>query len=322
MINREILKTLLPVTDEEQAILDGRRDVDRSLYSDENNGVVNSRKLLSEGKLIAIRPHTRFVHFPAHTHDYVEVVYMCQGSTVHTVNGNRIVLNEGELLFMSQGAVQEIEAAGGNDIAVNFIILPQFFDKSLAMLGNEDTPLKDFLIACLSENTEGGFLHFRVSEVYPVQNLVENLLYTLIADMPNKRQINQMTMGLLILELLNHTDKLADGDNSPIIHVMRYIEEHYQNGSLTELADAMHYDFAWLSREIKRRTGKTYTELLQEKRLSQAAYYLTNTDMKVDAVSLAVGYENISYFHRLFAGRYGTSPKKYRSANKDTFSVI
>jgi AraC-like DNA-binding protein len=68
-----------------------------------------------------------------------------------------------------------------------------------------------------------------------------------------------------------------------------------------------------MSREIKKRTGKTYTELVQAKRLSQAAYLLTHTAMSVMDVGLAVGYENMSYFHRIFQKRYGMTPRKYRT---------
>ena len=54
----------------------------------------------------------------------------------------------------------------------------------------------------------------------------------------------------------------------------RYIEEHYREGSLSELAEELHYDFYTLSRMIRRLTGKNYTELVQNKRLTQAAYLL------------------------------------------------
>lgn len=315
MINREILKYLIPVTDEEQEILDGKKCVDKNLYMNNENNIINSKKLLDEGKLITIRPHTRFVHFPKHTHDYVEVVYMCTGSSTHIVNNTKVVLNEGELLFMSQNATQEILEVGGNDIAVNFIILPQFFDKALVMLGEEETPLRRFIIDCLNGNSSSnGYLHFKVADVLPIQNLIENLLYTLVSDTPNKRQINQTTMGLLFLQLLNHTDKISyeNDNNAVILEVMRYIEENYRNSSLTAISSYLHYDFTWLSREIKRKTGKTYTELLQEKRLSQAAFLLKNTKMNISDIAVSVGYENISYFHRLFSRRYGVSPKKYR----------
>lgn len=315
MINREILKYLIPVTDEEQEILNGKKSVDKNLYMNNGSNIINSKKLLDEGKLITIRPHTRFVHFPKHTHDYVEVVYMCTGSSTHIVNNTKVVLNEGDLLFMSQNATQEILEVGGNDIAVNFIILPQFFDKTLVMLGEEETPLRRFIIDCLNGNSSSnGYLHFKVADVLPIQNLIENLLYTLVSDTPNKRQINQTTMGLLFLQLLNHTDRIfyKNDDNAVILEVMRYIEENYQNSSLTDISNYLHYDFTWLSREIKRKTGKTYTELLQEKRLSQAAFLLKNTKMNISDIAVAVGYENISYFHRLFSKQFGASPKKYR----------
>ena len=48
------------------------------------------------------------------------------------------------------------------------------------------------------------------------------------------------------------------------------------------------------------------------KRLSQAAWLLRNTDQRVDDIALLTGYENISYFHRLFAARFGCTPRQYR----------
>ena len=314
MVNREILKELIPITAEEQAILDGNDSIDSSIYTENDDNIISAKKLLKDGKLITIRTHTRFIHFPEHTHDYVEMVYMCSGKTTHIVNGKEIKLNEGELLFLGQNAKQEILPASGNDIAVNFIILPQFFEKTLEMLGAEDTPIKIFLIESLFKEENPSYLHFRVSDVLPVQNLIENLLWTLISDMPNKRNINQTTMGLLFMQLLNHTDKLAyqSKEEAAILRIFKYIEDNYKNGSLTEAAKLLHYDFYWLSHEIKNQTGKTYTELVQDKRLSQAAYLLKNTKIGVEEISKAVGYENKSYFHRIFSARYGVSPKKYR----------
>ena len=118
------------------------------------------------------------------------------------------------------------------------------------------------------------------------------------------------------MQLLNHTDRLAYQSKSEeaILQIFRYIEDNYKNGSLTEAAKQLHYDFYWLSHEVKNCTGKTYTELLQDKRLSQAAYLLKNTDIGIDEISKAVGYENKSYFHRIFAKHFTVSPKKYRDS--------
>ena len=314
MLSQTVLDALSVITEEERVLLEGSTKIDRSLYMDGSRDVISGKKLLQPSKLIAVRPHTRFVHFPEHSHDYVEIVYMCRGCTTHIVNGTEVKLMAGELLMLGQNAVQEILPADEEDVAVNFIIQPEFFGATLSYLGDEETPLRKFIIDCLCGESETGYLHFKVSDVLPVQNLVENLLWTLISNTPNKRGINQATMGLLFMQLLNHTDRLTvnNPEQELVLQILRYVEEHYRDGSLAEIAELLHYDLAWLSREIKRRTGKNYTDLVQDKRMSQAAWLLKNTDKKVDDIAVAVGYENISYFHKLFAQRYGQSPKKFR----------
>ena len=315
-MNEQLLAHLRRITQEEQAILDGRATIDRDIYMQGGGNTINSRKLLSAGKLITVRPHTRFIHFPAHTHDYVEVVYMCEGATTHTVNGKPIRLEQGELLFLSQRAVHEVCRAEKTDIAVNLIVLPGFFDTALDVLGEEETPLRRFLVDCLcGQDTGPGYLHFRVSDVKPIQNLIENLLWSVTQETPHKRKMSQLTMALLFLQLTGHTETLVSDsqEQAAVWKLLSYVEANYAAGSLTEAAELLHYDLCWLSREIKRKTGKTYTQLVQEKRLAQAAFLLRNTDRNVADISAAVGYENISYFHRIFTAAYGKSPKHYRN---------
>ena len=146
MINSKLLDKLKVITDEEQKILSGKIDIERNLYMQSSLNVVSSQKLLEAGKLITIRPHTRFIRFPEHSHDFVEMVYMCSGQTTHIVNGKKITLEEGELLILCQSAVQGIMPAGEDDIAVNFIVVPSFFDDVIKILGEENTPLREFLI--------------------------------------------------------------------------------------------------------------------------------------------------------------------------------
>ena len=321
-MNGHILEKLQAITPEEQAILNGRDRVDWSIYMRKQGNVINARKLLADGKLITVRPHTRFVHFPEHTHDYVEVVYMCCGQTTHIVNGRRIILKEGDLLFLSQSATHQVCKAGKDDVAVNFIVLPDYFDHVLPALENEETPLRRFLVDCLCGSSFGqGYLYFAVSQYAPICNLVENLLWTLIEDVPNKRRISQMTMALLFVELVGHSDTLCNEapEDAAVLCALRYIESNYVSGSFDDLVQSLHYSPSWLSREIKKKTGKTCTELLQEKRLNQAAFLLKNTERNVADIAIAVGYENVSYFHRLFAKYYGRSPRNYRLQEKTLF---
>ncbi len=324
MINEKILEKLTPITPEESVALKGENSVNWKLYNEKSEYIVNAKKLLDKGKLITFRPHTRFIHFPPHTHDYIEMIYMCRGTTKHIINGNELTLNSGELLFLGQNTKQEILPANENDIAVNFIILPQFFENIISMLGEEDTPLRRFIISCLCSGEESGkYLYFKVSDILPIQNLIENLLWNLIFGSPSKRQISKTTMGLLFLQLLNYTDRLTLDNTSEeeTVKLFKYIEENYKNGSLTEIAHILNYDIYHLSREINRKFGKNFTELMQDKRLSQAAFLLKTTSLKVSEIANSVGYENISYFHRIFNKKFSVSPREFRLANKDTFST-
>lgn len=314
---------LSKITPEEQCILSGKA-IDKSLYMKESD-VISAEKLLQAGQLITFRPHTRFAHFPSHRHDYVEMVYMRSGQTTHIVDGKLITLQSGELLILAQHTTQEILAANQDDIAVNFIILPEFFEQLLPLLGEKDAPLRRFLLHCLrGEESTIPYLHFHISDHVPIQNLIENLLFSFLAPSPSSHQLQKTTMGLLFLHLLTETDCLAAPSThaARLMKIHRYIEEHYKDGSLTDLARQMHLAPAFLCRLIHSLTGHTYTELLQEKRLSHAAFLLSTTTRRVDDIARSIGYDNISYFHRLFKKKFLLSPNQYRNrSNKDTFSV-
>ena len=320
-MDAQLLEELKKITPEEQRILSGTGKIEKNIYMSGAADIVDAGKLLEAGKMIQVRPHTRFVHFPQHTHNYIEVIYMCSGSTHHVINGEDVILKQGELLFLSRNAVQEIYPAGESDIAVNFIVLPEFFEYGLNMMEPEENLLRSFVIDCLrGENVAAGYLHFKVADVLPVQNLVENLIWTIWNRQPNRRRTNQATMGLLFLQLMNCMDKLETDENAGqqklMIAVLSYIENHYRDGELTLLAESLHYNVYWLSREIKRRTGKTYTELVQAKRMSQAAFLLASTSMSVVDVAASVGYDNVSYFHRIFQKKFGVTPRTYRVGGK------
>lgn len=316
-MDKDLLSKLKELTEEEKQIKSGEKSVNKNLYMSNSSMIIDKEKLIERGKLITVRPHTRFIHFPKHTHNYVELVYMCEGETKHIINNEEVVLKQGELLFLSQDAMQEICEASINDICVNFIILPEFFDTSLAMMGEEENLLRDFMVSCLkNENNSIGYLHFKVSEVLPIQNLVENLIWTLSNKQQNKRSINKITMALIILQLLNHLDKIETSTDNVeqeiLLKTYEFVEENYKEGELSELAKKLNYDLPWLSKTIKDLTGQTYTELIQTKRLNQAVFFLTKTKLSVADIGYAVGYSNLSYFYRIFKKKYTMSPKEYR----------
>lgn len=318
-MNEQLLKILRPITEEERQILEERREIRKDLYTTSEEFTIDSRKILERGRIIDIRTHTRFIPFPKHRHNFIEILYMCEGHTLHKIDGTtEIELKAGELLFLNQLSDQEIAEAGENDIGINFIIQPQFFDQVLPMLekGNE---LAEFILQGLRRKGEGThYLHYQVAEVLPIQNLIENLVWNLIHRPPNHRQMNQTTMGLLFMQLSNHTDKLAQypTDITQDIfaaEILRYVEEEYQTATLEELAQEMKVSLSTMSKQVKKSTGMTFKELLKQQRLLRATNLLECTKLPVTEIIELCGYDNTSYFHRIFRETYQMSPKQYRN---------
>ncbi len=317
-MRKELLDRLKMVTAEEQAILRGRKKVNQELYTSRRDFIIDSRLLLQKGQLIQVRPHTRFVHFPKHRHNYVEMVYMCCGSTTHIINGtDRITLFEGDLLFLNQHATQEILPAAVDDIAVNFILLPEFFDRTLVMLERENV-LRDFLVSSLStDSTRSAYLHFRAKDIVPVQNLIENLIWTQFSGKSGTNTLSQLTMGLIFMNLSQFSESINQNDpnqyeQSLVFSVLKYIESHYKSGTLSEISAELKQPDYYVSRLLKKYTKSNFKDLLQQRKLQQAQWLLTQTSLPVDAVLTAIGYSNSSYFYRCFRSKYGMSPTQYR----------
>lgn len=311
-MREELMRELRKITPEEEKLLAGGR-VERTLYTSSRDFTVDSEKLLAKGKLITVRPHTRFAEFPRHAHNYIEIMYMCSGQTIHTIDGEPpLTLRAGELLFLNQHVSHAVRRAEENDIGVNFIVLPQFFDYALELIGTGNVVGK-FLVGGLRQSGgDMGCLHFRVADVPIVQNLVENLAWSIVYPQPNARKIDQITMGLLLLQLLNYTQELETPGGSQVLTVLREIEENYRTVDLTWLAKELHVSLPYLSSAVHEATGRTFKELLLEKRLTKAASLLLETRLPVQDVISAVGYENTSYFYRVFRERFGCSPRDYR----------
>lgn len=327
-MDERLLNRLKEITEEEQTILSGKHSIQRDLYTSSREFVVDSQKMLEKGKLIEVRPHTRFVRFPRHRHNYVEMLYMCSGSTTHIINGTqKLVLSRGDLLFLSQAVYHEILPAGEQDVGVNFIILPHFFDRSFRMLEQENV-LRDFLVSTLSGGSLfAGWLHIAAGDILPVENLLENMIWTLLEKKSGVNLLNQITMGLLLQNLTlfaeNINRTLPEGrDENAVFSTLQYIESAYRDGTLEEIAARIHIPGYTLSRLLKYHTGANFKQLLQQRKMQQAAYLLSNTRMSVDAVMEAVGYENRSYFYRKFREKFACSPAEYRIIKGEKTDVL
>ena len=94
--------------------------------------------------------------------------------------------------------------------------------------------------------------------------------------------------------------------------IERYIKENTLTASLDELAVLLGYSSVYTAKLVKTITGSTFKKLLQAARLSIAARRLCSSDKKIGEIILECGYENESFFRRIFKKEFGMTPLNYR----------
>ncbi|MBC7923849.1 MAG: helix-turn-helix transcriptional regulator [Ferruginibacter sp.] len=82
--------------------------------------------------------------------------------------------------------------------------------------------------------------------------------------------------------------------------------------SLADVAKEVSMPEASFSRFIKKRTGKTFVDSLNEIRLGHASRLLIDTTQTVAEVSYKCGFNNLSYFNRIFRKKNGCTPREFR----------
>lgn len=107
----------------------------------------------------------------------------------------------------------------------------------------------------------------------------------------------------------------ANAECSRLIReVMAYIQLHYEEElTLSLLAETFGRNASSLSNLFSRETGMSVTAYIQRTRVEKALKLLHTTEMSVSEVAAAVGYQDFSYFSKIFSRQVGCSPRAYRN---------
>ncbi|HLR22114.1 MAG TPA: AraC family transcriptional regulator [Pseudogracilibacillus sp.] len=312
----KLFQELSKISKEEKVILEEGL-VPKQIYTDQTSFVVEGEKFLKQDTLIMVRKHTRFVNFPKHRHNFIEMIYVYNGEMRQKVGDTPIVLKQGELLFLNQYIEHSIEASKENDIIINFIIKPEFFEFVFSFI-SPDNKISSFLFNSVFQYTDyEQFLYFMVSEVSSIQELVHKMITEMMYPSVLSESVIKLNMGLLLIELIKNIDKVRHIKKEAahqyiLIKSLKYIEENFKTATLSELAEELNQSDYTLSKYIKEATQLTFKELLQEKRLSKAKELLSGTKIPITRIIEEVGYNNVSYFYRIFKNKYGQTPKQFR----------
>lgn len=114
-----------------------------------------------------------------------------------------------------------------------------------------------------------------------------------------------------IVEIVNQTKQT--NLSSSVSQIVELIETVYMEDlSLNMFAERFQLSSAYLSRLIRKETGKTFMEILAEVRMERAISLLNGGTYKVYEVAALVGYKDLSYFIQVFKRRFNKTPNDYK----------
>lgn len=253
-----------------------------------------------------------------HWHEHLQFYYFVEGEALLECGHSRFEVSPGSIVVINSNELHYLESLSDDLEFYTIRIDPSF------LFSNQVDLLQTKYLAPLASN--------RIS----FRNLIENDIEILECITKTLQEYNLKKVGyelavkasiyqLIVLLLRGYVCKIlsekAFEEKARSLKrfntVLQFLEDNYDKKiSLKELADSANLSECHFCRTFKQITGKTLTDYVNKIRLEKAADILKQTDLSVTEISLKCGFDNISYFNRLFSKYYEISPTKFRKASK------
>ena len=221
---------------------------------------------------------------------YHDLTICMQGRMRYTVNGEPIIVNEGEAIYSPAGAFMTREQSErASYLSINFTTKQ-----------NVSLPL--------------GF-HLRNALSHEVNAYIEMLCYCLRKpDVHNDEKLFHL-VSLVLLRILEQQEITHP---MPYVDKLKnYIAENFQtNITLETVAKYVNLHPSYCSTIFKRNEGKSVTEYINTLRINYAKELLETTHYRVGEVGTMCGIPDPYYFSRVFSKICGISPTEYRKIAK------
>ena len=255
----------------------------------------------------------------SHTHDYLELVYILEGTALHTINGNTTTVKPGDYFIVDYASRHHYQTPKGKEIVLyNLLFTPGFIDRALTGCHSFPQILEHYLF------------HFQNAPArFPQDALFhdeDGVILALIRSMEREYSLEQPGYAELLrcglIEIIVRTLRtLTDSGSGSARHpcvcaILDRINQSYMDPlTLTELSHELNYSAPYLSRLFQQEIGVSFHEYLQKKRIENSCRLLLNTSKKVGEIAELVGYSDLKSFQSVFRRLMHTTPKAYQKQN-------
>ncbi|MCH4165003.1 MAG: AraC family transcriptional regulator [Lentilactobacillus diolivorans] len=282
--------------------------------------------LHSDGKLIypphlnseiVVFKHLRYLPIMYHTLEFVKVSYVLQGNCQFFLNDKVYHLIQGDLIIVGPDIEQAFFANSDDDIVVNIIMRRSSFQDAFSPLLMEQSDISEFFLQMLYQKKFAQIVLFRCDGDAEIEDLIIKLYQESQTSQHGSRIILNSYVLLLFGQLIrNHSEnaKMLTGKSNEkyISNIIQYIRNNRASVNLSMVAQHFQLSEGYLSRYIKRETGFSFSSLLRDLKMREAARLLVSSDISIEEIVDQVGYTDISHFYRNFKQIYGMTPAEYR----------
>lgn len=256
---------------------------------------------------------------PLHYHDEFELILITNGKGSKRVVGNSIgVVDDTELIFIGPNLYHAWFTHQCDSEAVTETIVQ--FHKDLF---NESFLNRNQLcfVKNMLNNARRGIL-FPKNIIGQVATRIEGLKdknhFDAVLELLGVFHVLSLCPDIRLLSDPGFSDEKIEQKGRRIERVFEFMYANYhKNVSLVEIAEIANMPATSFSRFIKKRTGKTFVEILNEIRLGYASRMLVDSNKTIAEIAYQCGFNNISNFNRTFKYKKLCTPKEFR----ETFSA-
>lgn len=264
-----------------------------------------------------------------HGHEFIELVYVVQGQGVHIFQGNHYNIRAGDVFIINPGETHaySVESSGSMEI-INCLFMPSFIPDAL-LQELEITASMDYFYVHPFLKQDVRFNHYLNLNGQEASSVLA-LLESMIRELTSRGSGHTTLIRLQMVELLVLLSRYYTYMQSHRIHrsprqservmmsrrISGYLERHFDKKiTLQALSSLFNVSTRQLNRLVHEEFGKSVFDLLHEIRIERAKRMLLESDEKVIYVATMVGYDDPSFFSRLFVRYTGCSPREYRTGS-------
>ena len=260
----------------------------------------------------------RFSRTSLHSHKYFELIYVAHGTCKNDFIGNAVRMGAGDLCVIPPACVHRLSSLGDDSLVYNVLVRTSTFQDTFTDLLTVEDELSAFFLHSLYGQKGMSPLLFQTGASLSIRQIVTDMADRLTDGSYYAKRINDNYFRLLIslvLETCAQGDSILQiypTDKLSVLSVLRYIYKNYATASLTDAAATLGYSENYLSKLMKRETGKSFRKQLSEVRMSHAAAMMENPGVTTEQIMAQIGITDLSYYYKAFKLYTGKTPAEYR----------